>query len=421
MMTRRDALGAVLGLSIGGRVGAQQVGRAQKPLAEKPPSPPPALPLPVGPVTLADFEPLAKRRMTHMAYEYVAGGAGDEITLRENQTAFDRLRLHPRVLVDVSSLDTRLTLFGQSFEFPILLAPTAYHRLVHPEGEIATVRGAAAAGVTLVASSFATTTIEDMATGARQPGQAPVPGNGDRQPGPAGSERSSLWFQLYVNPDRGFTRDLVQRAESAGCRALCVTVDSPTTGLRHRETRVRFALPPGLERSNLKGLVTGGGGATRPEGTIYNVVLDPALTWKDIEWLRGLTKLPVLMKGVLSPDDAAKGAAAGVGIIVSNHGARNLDGVPATIDALPRVADAVDGRVPILMDGGVRRGTDVLKALASGASAVLIGRPYLYGLAVQGAEGVTKVVQILRRELQMSMALTGRRSLKEIDRSVLWK
>lgn len=398
-MTRREAFGAVLGLTVGSRAFAE--GGSQRPLAEKPPvpPPPPPLPMPVGPVTLNDFEPLAKKRMTHMAYEYVVGGAGDEITLRDNQAAFDRIRLHPRVLVDVSQLDTRLTLFGQPLEFPILLAPTSYHRLVHPEGEIATVRGAAAAGATMVVSSFATTSIEDVAKAAKGP----------------------LWFQLYVNKDRGFTRDLVQRAEAAGCRALCVTVDSPTTGLRHRETRARFALPPGLERSNLKGLVAGAGGATRPEGSIYNVVLDPTLTWKDIEWLAGLTKVPVLIKGVLSPEDAARGAAAGVGIIVSNHGARNLDSVPATIDALPRVADAVDGRVPILMDGGIRRGNDVLKALASGASAVLIGRPYLFGLAAQGADGVAKVVQILRREFEMSMALMGRRSLKEIDRSALWR
>ena len=393
--TRREAFGALIGMTVGAR-GLAAGAPEKKPLAEKPPPP---LPPAVGPVTLADFEPLAKRRMTHMAYEYVAGGAGDEITLRENQSAFDRLWLLPRVLVDVSKLDTRVTLFGQAFDVPILLAPTAYHRIVHPEGEIATVRGAAAAGVTLVASSFATTSIEDMAKAASGP----------------------LWFQLYVNRDRGFTRDLVQRAESAGCRALCVTVDSPTTGLRHRETRARFALPLGLERSNLKGLGTGVGGATRPEGSIYNVVLDPALTWKDIEWLRGITRVPVLIKGVLGPEDAAKGADMGVGIIVSNHGARNLDTVPATIEALPRVADAVGGRVPILMDGGVRRGGDVMKALASGASAVLIGRPYLFGLAVQGAEGVARVVQILRREFEMTMALAGRRSVSEIDRSVLWR
>jgi len=384
---------------LGLTAGSSALGASQgRPLGKKTPAAQSPRP-PVGPVTLADFEPIAKRRMTHTAYEYIAGGAGDELTLRDNQAAFDRIRLLPRVLVDVSAIETTVALFGQSLDFPILLAPTAYHRLVHPEGEIATVRGAAVAGATTVISSFATTSIEDVSRAAKGP----------------------LWFQLYVNRDRGFTRDLVQRAESAGCRALCVTVDSPTTGLRHRETRARFALPPGLERSNLKSLGKGAGGATRPEEAIYNVVLDPALTWKDMEWLQGVTKMPVLMKGVLGPEDASRGAAAGFGIIVSNHGARNLDSVPATIDALPRVADAVDGRVPILMDGGVRRGNDVLKALASGATAVLIGRPYLFGLAAQGAEGVARVVQILRRELLMSMALTGRRSLKEIDRSVLWR
>ena len=293
--------------------------------------------------------------MTHMAYEYVSAGAGDEVTLRENQTAFDRLRLHPRVLVDVSAIDTRSTLFGQALEFPILLAPTAYHRLVHAEGEIATVRGAGVAGATLVASSFATTSLEDMAKAARSP----------------------LWFQLYVNKDRGFTRDLVQRAESAGCKALCVTVDSPLTGNRHRERRAGFALPPGLERSNLKALGAATASAShRLESTIYSAILDSALTWKDVEWLRGISRLPLVLKGILSPDDASRAAEAGAGIIVSNHGARDLDTVPATIDALPRVVDAVAGRVPILMDGGIRRGTDVLKALASGASAVLIGRPY---------------------------------------------
>jgi 4-hydroxymandelate oxidase len=338
--------------------------------------------------------------MTHMAYEYVSAGAGDEITLRENQIAFDRLRLHPRVLVDVSTIDTRVTLFGQALDFPILLAPTAYHRLVHAEGEIATVRGAAAAGATLVASSFATTSIEDMAKAASAP----------------------LWFQLYVNKDRGFTRDLVQRAEAAGCKALCLTVDSPLTGNRHRERRAGFMLPPGIERSNLTGLGAATAGAShRLESTIYSAILDPALTWKDIEWVRGISRVPLLLKGVLSPDDASRGADSGAGLIVSNHGARNLDTVPATIDALPRVVDAVGGRVPILMDGGIRRGTDVLKALALGASAVLIGRPYLFGLGAQGADGVTRIVRILRREFEMAMAMTGRRSLKEIDRTVLWR
>ena len=352
------------------------------------------------PLTLADYEPLARSRMSHMAYEYVAGGGGDEITLRENHLAFNRIRLSPRILQDVSSLDLRVTLLGQQLDYPILLAPTAYHRIVHPEGELATVRGAASAGAILVASSFATTSIEDMGRAAKS---------------------GTLWFQLYVNRDRAFTRDLVQRAESAGCRALCVTVDSPTTAFRYREARVRFALPEGIDRVNLKGLTAAGKVHRTTEGSIYNAVLDPTLAWKDIEWLRGISKVPVLIKGVLNPDDAAKGAEAGVGIIVSNHGSRNLDTLPPTIEALPRVADAVKGRVPILMDGGVRRGTDVVKALASGAVAVLIGRPYLYGLAADGAAGVARVVQILRRELELAMAMTGRRSLAEIDRTLLWR
>lgn len=383
----------VAGLALGSKaLYAQALAPKTKPAA---PASSPEIPL-----TLADYELLARSRMSHMAYEYVAGGGGDEITLRENHLAFDRIRLSPRILQDVSSLDLRVTLFGQQLEYPILLAPTAYHRIVHPGGELATVRGAASAGAILVASSFATTSIEDMGRAAKG---------------------GTLWFQLYVNRDRAFTRDLVQRAESAGCRALCVTVDSPTTAFRYREARVRFALPEGIDRVNLKGLTAAGKVHRTTEGSIYNAVLDPTLTWKDIEWLRGISKVPVLIKGVLNPDDAAKGAEAGVGIIVSNHGSRNLDTLPPTIEALPRVADAVKGRVPILMDGGVRRGTDVVKALASGAVAVLIGRPYLYGLAADGAAGVARVVQLLRRELELAMAMTGRRSLAEIDRTLLWR
>jgi 4-hydroxymandelate oxidase len=354
------------------------------------------------PETLADFESLAKRQMSHMAYEYVAAGAGDEITLRENERAFDRIRLQPRVLADVSTIDLRVTLFGQTLEHPIVLAPAAYQRLLHPDGEIATVRGAAQARAALVASCFATTTIEEMGGAA------------------AGS---ALWFQLYVNPDREFTRDLVQRAEASGCSALCVTVDSPTLGVRRRERVAGFALPEGVERANLKELgerVTRSSHRTA-EGSIYNPVLDPALTWKDLDWLRAITRCPIWIKGVISPGDAEKAAAAGVGIVVSNHGGRNLDTVPASIDALPRIANVVAGRVPILIDGGIRRGTDVVKAIASGAAAVMIGRPYLYALAVDGAAGVAKVVAMLRRELEVSMALVGRRSLAEIDGTALWR
>jgi 4-hydroxymandelate oxidase len=339
--------------------------------------------------------------MSHMAYEYVAGGAGDEVTLGGNRQAFERLQLHPHVLVDVSKLDTRVKLFGQELAFPILLAPTAYHRLVHPQGELGTVQGAGDAGATLVASSFATTSIEDMAAVAKGP----------------------LWFQLYVNKDRGFTRALVQRALASGCRALCITVDTPVVGTRNRETRAGFTLPPGMERSNLKGLgATTASGSHRPrELEIYSAVLDPTLTWKEIEWIQTFSHVPVILKGILSPDDAIRAADLRVaGLIVSNHGARNLDTVPATVEALPWIAEAVKGRIPLLLDGGIRRGTDVLKAIAFGAAAVLIGRPYLYGLAASGAPGVKRVVDILRSEFEMAMALTGRRTIADIDRSAIW-
>jgi 4-hydroxymandelate oxidase len=283
--------------------------------------------------------------------------------------------------------------------FPILLAPTAYHRLVHPEGELATVKGADAAGATLIASMLATTTVEDMAKVSTRP----------------------LWFQTYILKDRGFTRDLAQRAEGAGCKAICVTVDSPVVGVRNRDQRARFSLPPEMERANLKGLMRPGGNLRPQEGDIYTPILDASLVWKEIDWLRSFARAPVLLKGILNPEDADRAVKSGAsGIIVSNHGARNLDTVPATIDALPEVADRIAGRVPILMDSGVRRGTDVFKALALGATAVLIGRPYLYGLGVAGSEGVRRVVNILQTEFKVAMALGGRPSLRDIDRSALW-
>jgi 4-hydroxymandelate oxidase len=333
-------------------------------------------------LSLFDFEAEAHNRISHGAWERIAGGAADEITLRWNREAYDHIRLKPRILVDVSKLDTRITLLGQELPFPILLAPTGAQRFVHAEGEIAAARGAAAANAVYVISSSASMRVEEIARSTRAP----------------------VWFQLYVQRDRAFTRDLVQRAEDAGCRALCVTVDSPTFGARNREDRAKNELPE-RDLPNLKG----------------KDYLDPSLTWKDIDWLRSFARRPVLLKGVLNPDDALTAVKAGVsGIIVSNHGARNLDTVPATIDALPLVVEKVAGRVPVLVDGGIRRGTDIIKAFALGASAVQIGRPYLWGLGVAGAEGVTRVVEILRKEFEMAMALTGRPTIASIDRSVLW-
>jgi 4-hydroxymandelate oxidase len=353
-------------------------------------------------VSLADYERAARARMSPMAWEYVSGGAGDELTLGWNQQAYTELRLRTRALLDVSRIDTTLRLFGDDLAHPIILAPTAYHRLMHADGERATRRGAVAARAAMILSSFSTVTLEDVAAAARG---------------------TPLWFQLYVQPDRGFTRALVERAQAAGYRALCLTVDTPVLGARNREARAAFHLPDGMTRANLTGLdpVTATGTHRPPEGAIYSAVLEPRLTWRDVEWLRGFATIPVLLKGVMDPDDAARAADVGVaGVIVSNHGARNLDTVPASVTALPRVADRIAGRMPILLDGGIRRGTDVLKALALGATAVAIGRPYLHGLAVDGAAGVERIVSILRTELEMAMALTGKTSLAAIDRSTLW-
>lgn len=353
------------------------------------------------PLELRDYERLASERMSRMAWEFISSGAADELTCRWNSEAFQRIRLLPRHLVDVSRLDTRVTLFGRELAHPILLAPVAYQKLLHPEGELEMVRGAAAAEAAVVLSSFSTTPLEEVAAAAKVP----------------------LWFQLYIQPDRGFTRELVRRAEASGYEAIVVTVDTPVLGARYREHRVGFELPPGLTQANLKGLGTATGSHHAGVGQgIYSAVLDASLTWKDLEWLRAQTRLPVLLKGVLNGADAGRAAEAGLsGLVVSNHGGRNLDTVPATIDALPAVAAGVRGRIPVLVDGGIRRGTDVLKALAHGASAVLIGRPYVYGLSVGGAQGVAHVVRILRREFEMAMALAGRPTIASIDASVIFR
>lgn len=354
-------------------------------------------------LNLFDFERAAAERMTSQAHAYIAGAAADEISLRWNREAFDRIPLRPRVLVDVSRLDTRLKLLGEELAHPILLGPAASHRIVHPEGEIATARGATAAQALLVVSAAATTSFEDIARTTSGP----------------------LWFQLYVQKDRGFTQALVERVVAHGCRALCLTADTPVIGIREREVRSGFVLPPGLEHPNLKGSFPDQLRAehrpTDPLG-IYSPALDPSLTWKDVGWLRSIARVPVVIKGILDPEDAARAVSEGAdSIIVSNHGARNLDTAMATADALPAIVEKVGGRIPVLVDGGIRRGTDVVKALALGATAVLIGRPYLYGLAVAGAEGVERVVRLLRRELEMAMALTGRTSLGAIDGSVIFE
>src|SRR5579859_749529 len=365
--------------------------------------------LPTADVT--QFEPLARRRLSQMAYDYVRSGGCDEISRRENRVAFERLQLEPSVLVDVSQIDTRVNLFGSELESPILLAPVAYHRLYHAEGEVGTARGANAAGAALVISTFTTTAIDEIARNTQQP----------------------IWFQLYVQRDRAFTKDMVQRAVASGCKAVCITADTPVLGNRYGQ--LSFGLPRGIECVHLRGSRAPGAAQVTqvqaPEiqvtqvhktqrANIYDTLFDPSFNWNDLEWLRSVAGVPVLVKGVLSAADGKLAVSRGAdGVIVSNHGGRNLDTVPATIDALPRVVDAVAGRIPVMLDSGIRRGTDVLMALALGAKAVFIGRPYVYGLAAGGAKGVERVISILRDELERAMALTGRRSIAEIDATVL--
>ncbi|MEX2123657.1 MAG: alpha-hydroxy acid oxidase [Woeseia sp.] len=349
-----------------------------------------------------DYQAFARERMSEQAWAYVSGGAADEVTLRDNVDAFRRLRLRTRVLRNLEGGDTRLSLFGRTFEYPILLAPVAYQKLVHPEGELATALGASAMSAGMVVSTQASVTLEDVARTAT----------------------TTLWFQLYLQRERADTRELVRRAEAAGYAALVITVDAVVGGVRNREQRAGFRLPPGVEAVNLRSrdeqpeMIARAG-----ESAVFgSPIVAAAPTWKDLEWLRSLTSLPVLLKGVMSPADAAIAADLGVaGIIVSNHGGRILDAQPAAIDALDGIAQAVHGRLPLLLDGGVRRGTDVLKGLALGARAVLVGRPYIYGLAAAGASGVAHVLHMLRTELEIAMVLTGCRTLADIGRDLLWR
>ena len=336
------------------------------------------IPRPGAAVSIRDLESRARAALDPAVYDFFAGGAGDEVTLRENEAAFGRLGLVPRVLRGGGDRKLDVEVLGRLMPMPVVVAPTAFHRLAHPDGELATARAAAAAGVTMVVSMAATVAVERIAE--------------------AGGD---LWFQLYVQPDREFTERVVRRAEAAGCRALVVTVDSPVHGRRERDLRNAFLdLPPGLACAHLEG---------------RSIAFMADLAWRHLDWLRGVTSLPIVLKGVVHPDDARLAVGAGVdGLVVSNHGGRQLDSIPATLDLLPEVASAVEGRIPVLLDGGVRRGTDVLKALALGAAAVGVGRPVLWGLAADGQAGVTAVLDLLRDELSAALALCGHVSARDV-------
>ena len=360
--------------------------------------------IPPGLVTLADHEQHARTQLDDNAWAYFSGGAADEISLRANRSAWDALPLWPRVLRPLAGGHTRVPLLGRTLAHPILLAPVAFQRLAHPDGELAMAYAAAALGAGVVLSTQASVSLESVA-------QAVLPDPG----------RGPLWFQLYLQPDRGFTQALVQRAEAAGYEALVLTVDAPTSGVRDRERRAGFRLPAGVGPVNLAGLQAPASSPLSPgQSALFDGLLHHAPTWDDIAWLQSITRLPVLLKGVLHPADARQAVSVGAaGLIVSNHGGRTLDTAPATATALPRVVQAAGGAVPVLVDGGIRRGTDVLKAMALGASAVLVGRPAVWGLANAGAAGVAHVLRLLRDELEVAMALTGCATLAEATPALL--
>jgi len=350
------------------------------------------------PVNLRELEAMAREHLTETAYAYVTGGSGDEHSLRWNVSAWADLRLAPRFLVDVSVLDTRLTLLGHDLAAPVILAPTAAHLLYHPAGEIETVRGAEAADTLHVQSTLATIGVEEVGAAATGP----------------------WWFQVYVQRDRDFTRDLIHRAEDAGASALMLTIDLPVLGARDTDRRNSLGLPPGIDYANLRGLELTPD-PLPPERRVYNPHLDASVTWADLDWLTSIARVPVLVKGVLRAEEARRCLDHDVaGLVVSNHGARNLDTVPATAEVLPHVVAAVDGRLPVLVDGGIRRGTDVAKALMLGATAVLVGRPYVWGLSVYGADGVKLVVDMLRTELELAMGLLGAPALADLTPDLLW-
>jgi 4-hydroxymandelate oxidase len=336
-------------------------------------------------LSLHEIEDEARRHLDPAVYDFFAGGAADEITVRANETAFAQIGLVPRVLRGSRTRELAVTLLGRRTALPVMVAPTAFHRLAHPDGELATARAAANAGVIMVVSMASTVAIDELAeTGA------------------------DLWFQLYIQPDLGFTEQLVRRAEAAGCTALVVSVDSPVFGRRERDLRNGFLdLPPGMACAHMDGRA---------------IAFRSDLSWDHIDWLRSVSTLPIVLKGVVHPQDARLAIDHGIdALAVSNHGGRQLDTVPATVELLPQVAEAVAGTVPLLLDGGVRRGTDVLKALALGADAVAIGRPVLWGLAVAGEDGVAQVLELLGAELELALALCGCRSPRDVSRDLIWR
>ncbi|RHN42397.1 putative (S)-2-hydroxy-acid oxidase [Medicago truncatula] len=346
---------------------------------------------------VTDYEAIAKEKLSKMFYDYFASGAEDQWTLKENRNAFSRILFRPRILMDVSKINLTTTVLGFKISMPIMIAPTGVQKLAHPEGECATARAASASGTIMTLSSWATFSVEEVAS----------TGPGIR------------FLQIYLFKDRNMVTQLVRRAENAGFKAIVLTADSPVLGHKEADIKNRFTLPSYVKMKNFEDMNLEK--LSKSEGSSHtsavNGLYDQSLTWKDVKWLQTITSLPIIVKGVLTAEDTRLAVQAGVaGIIVSNHGARQLDYVPATIMALEEVVQAAEGRVPVFMDGGVRRGTDVFKALALGAAGVFIGRPVVFSLAADGEAGVRKVFEMLHDELERTMALCGCRSVKDITR-----
>jgi len=345
------------------------------------------------PLSIADYERLAEQRLGPGPWAYLAGGSGDEWTLRENRTAFSRWTFRPRVLRDVSGISTATTVLGKALELPVVVAPVAYQQLYDGEGDCATARAAAAVGAGMAVSTLATRSNEEIAAAA--PGLL-------------------QWCQLYVFRDRGVTREQLAGVAAAGCSALVLTVDTPRLAQRERDIRAGFEIPADLPLPYARAAM----GESAQNPAEHFKLLDDSVSWRDLEWIASESRLPVILKGIVTAEDAKialeHGAAA---IAVSNHGGRQLDGAPATLDALPEVVEAVDGRVEVYLDGGVRRGTDVAKALALGARAVFAGRAPIFGLAASGEKGVRHVLELLRDELTLTLCLLGCTSPEEVTRA----
>ena len=366
---------------------------------------------------IADLRRLARQRLPRALFDYIDGGAQDEVTLRANQADFNNFTLVQRVLRDVTTRDQSVTVLGQKYDLPLILSPTGLTGIFWPNGALEAARAASDAGAGFCLSSMSTSTVEDIKKVAKRP----------------------TWFQLYVMRDRGMSRELIERAKAAGCSALVLTVDLAMQGQRDRDVHNGLTIPPTLSVANMLNFATRPGWVWRfltgpkvmpaslvkpGQNTLFTIAgyvnsqFDQSVTWKDIEWAKSIWGGPIALKGILAPEDAVAAIDHGAdALIVSNHGGRQLDGVRSAISALPYVVDAVQGRAEVLIDGGVRRGTDVLKAIALGAKACMIGRPYMYGLASNGRAGVAKALDLLRNEIDLALALTGNTSLAALDRS----